>query len=90
MRKHVADLQTGVSSDVEMIAAEITTRQQEEQAWAAGANARVATQVQANRRAAYEAESDHLFFEEQAGEVAAGTWAAKRAEIKQRFPKDKD
>ena len=40
-----------------------------------------------NRRAAYEAESDHLFFEEQAGEIADGTHAAKRLEIKERFPK---
>lgn len=89
MKKHVADLQTGVSSDVEMIAAEITTRQQEEQAWAAGAASRAAAEVQANRRAAYQSEADPLFFEEQAGDTdtPAGTWAAKRAEIKQRFPK---
>ncbi|MBH48809.1 MAG: hypothetical protein CME71_11635 [Halobacteriovorax sp.] len=40
-----------------------------------------------NRAAAYQAESDPLFFEEQAGEVAAGTHAEKRAEIKTRFPK---
>ena len=44
-------------------------------------------EVQSNRRNAYQAEADTLFFEEQAGEVAAGTWAAKRAEIKLRFPK---
>tara|TARA_R100001086_G_C11812097_1_gene251819 strand:- start:161 stop:526 length:366 start_codon:yes stop_codon:yes gene_type:complete len=43
--------------------------------------------VQNRRSAAYQSESDTLFFEEQAGEVAAGTWAAKRAEIKVRFPK---
>jgi hypothetical protein len=43
--------------------------------------------VQNNRRAAYQAEADTLYFEEQADEVAAGTWAAKRAEIKSRFPK---
>ena len=87
MKKHVADLQTGVSSDVEMIAVEITTRQQEEQAWAAGAASRAAAEVQANRRAAYQAESDELFFQEQAGEIPSGTHAAKRAEIKERFPK---
>ena len=40
-----------------------------------------------NRRMAYQEEADALFFEEQAGEVAAGTWAAKRSEIKERFPK---
>ena len=56
-------------------------------AWAADAPVRAAEKVQSNRRAAYQSESDTLFFEEQAGEVAAGTWAAKRAEIKARFPK---
>ena len=62
-------------------------RDAEEKAWADGAEARAAAQVQADRLSAYQAESDHLFFEEQAGEVAAGTWVAKRAEIKARFPK---
>ena len=41
-----------------------------------------------DRKLLYQAEADPLFFEEQAGEVAAGTWAAKRAEIKTRYPKD--
>ena len=36
---------------------------------------------------AVEAETATLFGEEQAGEVADGTWAAQRAEIKPRFPK---
>ena len=39
------------------------------------------------RRAAYTAESDALFFKEQRGEIPAGTWAAKVAEIKAKFPK---
>tara|TARA_R110002020_G_scaffold191277_1_gene391098 strand:+ start:492 stop:902 length:411 start_codon:yes stop_codon:yes gene_type:complete len=43
--------------------------------------------VQNNRRAAYIEESDSLFFEEQRGEVSAGTHAAKVEEIKARFPK---
>ena len=43
--------------------------------------------VDAQRRAAYAAESDPLFFKEQRGEVDAGTWAAKVAEIKARYPK---
>jgi len=60
----------------------------EKQAWADGAPARALAKVQEDRRSAYQAEADTLFFEEQAGEVAAGTWAAKRAEIKARFPKD--
>ncbi len=40
-----------------------------------------------NRSVVYRSETDHLFFEEQRGEVAVGTWAAKVAEIKARFPK---
>ena len=66
---------------------EEAARDAEEQAWVDGAAARAAERVQVSRRAAYEAETDTLFFEEQAGEVADGTWAAKRAEIKARFPK---
>ena len=62
-------------------------RDAEEAAWNSEAPTRAAKAVQRNRRAAYEAEADTLFFEEQANEVAAGTWAAKRAEIKARFPK---
>lgn len=40
------------------------------------------------RRAAYTAESDPLFFMEQRQEVPAGTWLAKVAEIKARWPQD--
>jgi hypothetical protein len=55
--------------------------------WDAGAPARALAKVQAERRAAYQAEADHLHLEEERGEVPAGTWAAKVAEIKARFPK---
>jgi len=48
---------------------------------------RAAEEVQNNRRRAYQEEADPLFFEEQRGEVSAGTYAAKVAEIKARFPK---
>jgi hypothetical protein len=41
----------------------------------------------ANRRAAYTAEADPLFFKAQRGEVPIATWQAKVAEIKARFPK---
>ena len=47
----------------------------------------IVQKVQTNRRSAYQEEADTLYFEEQAGEVSAGTWAAKRAEIKLRYPK---
>jgi hypothetical protein len=48
---------------------------------------RAAKAVQKNRRAAYQTESDPLFFQEQRGEVPAGTWEAKVAEIKVEYPK---
>jgi predicted P-loop ATPase len=47
--------------------------------------ARIATE---NRRAAYMAESDPLFFKAQRGEATMDEWQAKVAEIKTRFPKD--
>jgi hypothetical protein len=46
--------------------------------------ARIATE---NRRAAYIAESDSLFFKAQRGEATMEEWQAKVAEIKARFPK---
>ena len=47
--------------------------------------ARIATE---NRRAAYIAEADPLFFKAQRGEATMEDWQAKVAEIKSRFPKD--
>jgi len=47
--------------------------------------ARIATE---NRKAAYTAESDPLFFKAQRGEATMEEWQAKVAEIKTRFPKD--
>ena len=73
--------------DVPFSSEEEAARDAEEAAWTASAADRVAEKVQSNRRAAYVEEADTLYFEEQAGEVAAGTWAAKRSEIKERFPK---
>lgn len=46
--------------------------------------ARVATE---NRRIAYIAEADPLFFKAQRGEATMEDWQAKVAEIKERFPK---
>lgn len=39
------------------------------------------------RERAYKAEADSLFFQEQRGEVPAGTWQAKVDEIKTLYPK---
>jgi hypothetical protein len=44
-------------------------------------------QTEANRKAAYAAEADPLFFKAQRGEVEQQAWLDKIAEIKQRFPK---
>jgi len=46
--------------------------------------ARIATE---NRRSAYIAEADPLFFKAQRGEATTEEWQAKVAEIKARFPK---
>ncbi len=43
--------------------------------------------AEANRRAAYIAEADPLFFKAQRGEATVQEWQDKVAEIKQRFPK---
>ena len=67
---------------------EESARDAEEAAWADGAAARAVEAVQNNRRAAYQAEADHLHLEEERGEVAAGTWISKVNEIKARFPKE--
>jgi len=47
--------------------------------------ARIATE---NRRAAYIAEADPLFFKAQRGEATLDEWQTKVAEIKARFPKE--
>jgi hypothetical protein len=44
-------------------------------------------EAEANRRAAYTAEADPLFFMVQRGEATMEEWQAKVAEIKQRYPK---
>lgn len=48
---------------------------------------KTAEQAQANRKAAYIAEADPLFFKAQRGEATMEDWQAKVAEIKARFPK---
>jgi hypothetical protein len=46
-----------------------------------------ASEAEANRKAAYIAEADPLFFKAQRGEAALQEWQDKIAEIKARFPK---
>lgn len=45
-------------------------------------------QAEANRRAAYIAEADPLFFKAQRGEATVQEWQDKVAEIKARYPKE--
>ena len=48
----------------------------------------LASQVQANRLAAYTAEADPLFYQYQRDDVTKQVWLDKIAEIKLRFPKE--
>lgn len=48
---------------------------------------KTAEQAERNRKAAYIAEADALFFKAQRGEATMEEWQAKVAEIKARFPK---
>jgi hypothetical protein len=52
-------------------------------------NAEETKEFKKKRQAAYVEESDSLFFQEQSGDAdtPVGTWAAKRAEIKAKYPK---
>ena len=50
--------------------------------------AKKTAEAEANRKAAYQAEADPLFFKWQAGEGTQEEWQAKREEIRQRFPKE--
>jgi hypothetical protein len=54
----------------------------------AKAAAKKAAEAEANRRAAYIAEADPLFFKAQRGEVEQQVWLDKIAEIKARYPKE--
>ena len=80
--KHIAG-----KGNVELSARDIAQAESNTAAWIANVNARAAEEVQRNRRHAYQSEADALYFEEQRGEVSEGTWTAKVAEIKLRFPK---
>jgi hypothetical protein len=46
-----------------------------------------AAEAEANRKAAYIAEADPLFFKAQRGEATLQVWLDKIADIKARFPK---
>jgi hypothetical protein len=50
--------------------------------------AKKAAEAEANRKAAYIAEADPLFFKAQRGEATLQEWQDKIAEIKARYPKE--
>jgi hypothetical protein len=54
----------------------------------AKAAAKKAAEAEANRKAAYIAEADPLFFKAQRGENTEQEWLDKVAEIKARYPKE--
>jgi hypothetical protein len=54
--------------------------------WPAVQQTQAQAAVDAQRHAAYVAESDPLFFQYQAGEITEQEWLDKRAEIKSRYP----
>jgi hypothetical protein len=56
----------------------------------AKAAAKKAAEDEANRKAAYIAEADPLFFKWQRGEATEQEWLDKIAEIKARYPKEPD
>lgn len=49
-------------------------------------DATLLARAKASRAAAFREEADPLFFQQQRGEVPAGTWEAKVAEIRDRYP----
>jgi hypothetical protein len=49
-------------------------------------NAAALEAARSNRKAAYTAEADPLFFKWQAGEATEADWLAKRQEIRDRYP----
>jgi len=85
--QHTVNLKTKIAETAEFNESQQTQRDIDEASWAAGAPARAAAKVQSNRRAAYQSEADHLYLEEERGEIPAGTWLSKVNEIKTRYPK---
>lgn len=80
------DIATGIETERELTADELasTTESQAEKL------ARLAAECTANRRAAYVAEADPLFFKWQRGEGTNEAWLDKVAEIRDRYPEPSD
>lgn len=88
MERIQVNVTTGERQVIQLTPEEIAQLQEQaEQAAQAEAQWKIdnATQL---RQAAYQAESDPLFFKAQRGEATMEEWQAKVAEIKARFPKE--
>lgn len=88
MERIQVNVTTGERQVIQLTPEEIAQAQaQAEQAVQAEAQWKIdnATQL---RQSAYITEADPLFFKWQAGEATQEEWAAKRQEIKERFPKE--
>ena len=83
----MARYHTTPDGNIPFTAEEETARDVEEATADAATAELIKNYYKIDRKLAYQTESDPLFFEEQRGEVPAGTHAAKVAEIKTRFPK---
>lgn len=72
----------------EIIERELTPEEIEERAiWDAGKHEQEIEEVNAQRRGAYQAESDPIFFQAQRGDTyTLDDWKAKVAEIDERYP----
>ena len=84
-----ASLPPGTRANINAITARVEGRETAEAARladVASRNAQAAEQRKQARAEAYRTESDPLFFQEQRGEVPAGTWLAKVEEIKAQYP----
>jgi Ni/Co efflux regulator RcnB len=82
----ISNAATGETIEREMTVDEQAKRDAENAEWQAGQQARAQAAVDAQRHAAYVAESDPLFFQWQRGETTEQQWRDKVAEIRTRYP----
>ena len=82
----ISNAATGEVVEREMTVDEQAKRDAENAEWQAEQQARAQAEVDAQRHAAYTAESDPLFFKWQRGSGTEQAWLDKIAEIQARYP----
>ena len=82
----VLNLATGQTHEEDLSSEEIASREADEAVRLRAQEEADRARYRELRAAAFAQEADALFFQEQRGEVPAGTWAAKVDEIRARFP----